>query len=576
MASLFLYYYSVLQVDHACAWSHHPLALAYRNNAVFGNLNRLKGNDHHGFHRDPLIAFQSSESDSSSDSDTLAPPIPHLVDDNAPSWEDLRKQLLATSTGKRLQLESIDREKGHGPPHAHAKFRLFDAKAESEIRVTFYRDQAAWCPYCQKVWLLLEEKRIPYRVKTVPLNAYGDKPAWYTRLVDGGKLPTLELDGTLYRESLEIMKVLDDEFPDCGPKMFPSNESNRTNLLFELEQELQRDWFSLTFYPVEGGRLRSARTNLLQTLQKVDDELGKIKSGPWFLGGDAPSAVDLQYVTTVERIIASVLYYKGLVIRGKFVNVDEWLAAFERRSSYAASKSDYYTLIMAMPSQNGPGYMTAAGDVDDDKNANHDASSIIYGFDDAWKLPLQLTDDPSSSFEPIPSSQFRLGEPSEFRHEAAFRVISNHDGIVEFACRGAGEAGRPSYHAELADPYAESNEDFIAPVDVCLRHVTNALLNGVDDGAGVATVVAAAVIDLEGKGGTGELREDWESYIDEGTGRTYFWNYETGDVSYTAPTRQLDTCLVYLRDRVGVPRDMNLPAAMQLRAHLNWCIDLMK
>ena len=29
----------------------------------------------------------------------------------------------------------------------------------------------------------------------------------------------------------------------------------------------------------------------------------------------------------------------------------------------------------------------------------------------------------------------------------------------------------------------------------------------------------------------------------------------------------------YLRDRVGVPRDLPLPAARQLRAHLNWLID---
>jgi glutathione S-transferase len=29
----------------------------------------------------------------------------------------------------------------------------------------------------------------------------------------------------------------------------------------------------------------------------------------------------------------------------------------------------------------------------------------------------------------------------------------------------------------------------------------------------------------------------------------------------------------YLRDRIGVPRDLDLPAARQLRAHLNWFID---
>ena len=48
----------------------------------------------------------------------------------------------------------------------------------------------------------------------------------------------------------------------------------------------------------------------------------------------------------------------------------------------------------------------------------------------------------------------------------------------------------------------------------------------------------------------------------------------TGDTRWSPPTGQLDACLAYLRDRVGVPRDMGAAAARALRAHLNWAIEL--
>ncbi|MEO0310055.1 MAG: glutathione S-transferase N-terminal domain-containing protein, partial [Gloeomargarita sp. DG02_3_bins_56] len=56
----------------------------------------------------------------------------------------------------------------NGATNAQAQLRLFGHR-EADVRVTLYRDHHAWCPYCQKVWLWLEEKRIPYRVAKVTM-----------------------------------------------------------------------------------------------------------------------------------------------------------------------------------------------------------------------------------------------------------------------------------------------------------------------------------------------------------------------------------------------------------------------
>lgn len=470
--------------------------------------------------------------------------------DRAPSWSELTSLVRTTETGARLEEEQRLRSVGLGPPHPRASLRLFDG-AEHDVRVTFYRDDAAWCPYCQKVWIALEEKRIPYRVHTLPLHAYGDKPTWYTRLVDGGNLPALELsvdDGrrtVVVTESLDMIRLLDRTFPAHGATLVPDgDQAAAAEELLRLEAELQSVWFSLVFYPVEGDALVQAEAEFVQKLRRVEDALGST-DGPWFLGGsEAPSIVDLQYVSHLERMYASVLYWRGLELRdtGHFPNLDRWWDAFDDRPSYAATKSDVYTLITAMPSQNGPGYFSV--------NANartKAASSAILGLDGAWSLPLDQDRDDNSAAH---------------RHEAAFVLTSAHAAVTAFAARGAGEPGRPSYHAELADPRAELAANFVGPVDVCLRHVAAALLDVTTDTAGLA-----------GRAGDGALREDWDEYAND-DGRVYWWNEATGEsVWQAAPTQQLDTCLAYLRDRIGVPRDLGAGAAVQLRAHLNRAIE---
>jgi glutathione S-transferase len=237
------------------------------------------------------------------------------------------------------------------------------------------------------------------------------------------------------------------------------------------------------------------------------------------------------------------------------------LSAFEELPCYIASRSDYYTHVHVMPSQNGPGYMVS--------QAKPIAFQICGLSGGTWNLSLHLEDD---SLEHFPNSSF-CNPPNAYKPtvEAAFASVNNHVNITRFACRGAGNPGKPSFHAELADPYAEPNESYFQAVDVCLRHVTHALVEGIDHDS------SPAHKDLAGMAGNVELRENWEAYPDDhDPSLTYYWNCETGEVTWTPPTQQLDTCLAYLRDRIGVPRDMSAAAAMHLRAYLNWAIQHVK
>ena len=193
-----------------------------------------------------------------------------LLGDSAPAWSDLQAKVHATATGSRMLEAEAERSRGAGPAHTDAKLRLF-GKTEADVRVVFYRDTAAWCPYCQKVWLLLEEKEIPYRLEKINMRSYGDKPAEFLRRVPGGLLPAIKLDGQLMTDSLPIMQTLDAVF-EQGPQMVPPQgtaERERASRLLGLERELFRWWCTLTFQPGK-GLMDSHEKGVLRTLQQVN------------------------------------------------------------------------------------------------------------------------------------------------------------------------------------------------------------------------------------------------------------------------------------------------------------------
>mmetsp|Transcript_7452 Transcript_7452/g.16470 ORF Transcript_7452/g.16470 Transcript_7452/m.16470 type:complete len:552 (+) Transcript_7452:33-1688(+) len=440
-----------------------------------------------------------------------------------PTWEELREEIEATPSGQRLKAEEEKRAKGLSP-HTDAKLRRFSSD-EGPPRVTLFRDTAAWCPYCQKVWLLLEAKGVDFKVEKINMRSYGDKPEWFLEKVPRGLLPAVEIDGRFMTESLDIMMTIESTFHDEDKPMMPREgvQRSRAIQLLELERQVFGAWCSFLFYP-SLPFLDSSTSDFESALQQVNDELEANNASPWFLPYEHPTIVDMQYVSHIERMVASALYWKGFDIRAKFPKIDEWLTAFEELPYYVATKGDYYTHVMDIPPQYGQPYGDSSKAVEA-AQAAIDASKA--------RLPVRWELDP----EPWTGMQRRI-EEEEHLQEAAWKLISNSKAVARFCCRAAGpDVGKWAFanpmKASLSDPYASPNEDLIQSVDALLRIAAVAMLRGDASVARDARSLAEKEVGVPPGG----------------------WDVAA-------------KCLEYLRDRVGVPRDMQMPAAKLFRGCL--------
>ena len=234
----------------------------------------------------------------------------------------------------------------NGPTNAKARLRLF-GQSESDVRVTLYRDNHAWCPYCQKIWLWLEEKQVPYRIEKVTMFCYGEKESWYKRKVPSGMLPAIELDGRIIKESDDILIALEKVFGPLNQGM----KDREVLPLRQLERLLFRAWCSWLCYPASSARQEQRnREQFTQVVAKVEQALAQTL-GPYFL--DNFGIVDVIFTPYVERMNASLYYYKGYSMREENPRFSAWFDAMETRPTYRGTQSDFHTHVHDLPPQMG-------------------------------------------------------------------------------------------------------------------------------------------------------------------------------------------------------------------------------
>merc|ERR1712156_262878 len=249
------------------------------------------------------------------------------------SWKELGTLI------KRIHKDFVN-----GPPTSQACLRLF-GQPESSVRVTLYRDHHAWCPYCQKVWLWLEERKVPYKVKKVTMFCYGEKESWYKKICPSGMLPALELDGKLIKESDHILAALETQF---GP-LYAKMDEPKVRQLRHLERQLFSAWCRWLCYPSYSQQDEQKKKQLFIQVANVVDNVLSSTNGSYFL--EEFSTADVVFVPYVERMNASLFYYKGFNLRDvkAFPNISNWFDALETRETYLGTQVIFIHIVMIYP-----------------------------------------------------------------------------------------------------------------------------------------------------------------------------------------------------------------------------------
>ena len=91
-----------------------------------------------------------------------------------------------------------------------------------------------------------------------------------------------------------------------------------------------------------------------RAVELVERALAATPSGPYFLGREFSTA-DVVFTPYVERMNASLYYYKGYNLRAN-PGFAAWFDALESRETYRGTQSDFHTHVHDLPPQMGGCY----------------------------------------------------------------------------------------------------------------------------------------------------------------------------------------------------------------------------
>lgn len=155
-----------------------------------------------------------------------------------------------------------------------------------------------FCPYAQRVHLILNAKNVPYHTTNINLN---EKPDWYLKINPNGKVPAIQLvndpEKPFLVESLIIAEYLDEKY-QVNP-LYPRNPLTKAQakLLIERFAPVQSNFYKAATQPDDCGDALEQLAKALDVYEAVLKE----RATPYF-NGERIGIVDYAIWPWFERL----------------------------------------------------------------------------------------------------------------------------------------------------------------------------------------------------------------------------------------------------------------------------------
>ncbi|XWS66068.1 hypothetical protein CRYUN_Cryun05aG0168400 [Craigia yunnanensis] len=178
------------------------------------------------------------------------------------------------------------------------------------------------CPFCQRVLLTLEEKKVPYKLNLVDLS---DKPQWFLEISPEGKVPVVKFDDKWVPDSDVIVGILEEKYPETSLKTPPEVASVGSKIFGTF----------ITFLKSKDANDGSEQA-LLNELKALDEHLKG--QGP-FIAGEKITAVDLGLGPKLYHLEIALGHFKKWTIPESLTYVHNYMKSIFSRESFVKTQA---------------------------------------------------------------------------------------------------------------------------------------------------------------------------------------------------------------------------------------------